>query len=148
MKLGYSLGIFAALLFVFPSISEARQGEPPRSCMRNGYFDCSIHGCQRYCIGGNNRHNGQRVNPAPPPVVRPAPATARRTRRRDASDSTGTRARRRDASDSSSTGSRTGACARRRDASDSTGARAYRRRRASSFEAGNQSRDQKIRTRK
>ena len=73
MKLGYSLGIFAALLFVFPSISEARQGEPPRSCMRNGYVDCSIHGCQRYCIGGNNRHNGQRVNPAPPPVVRPAP---------------------------------------------------------------------------
>ena len=73
MKLGYSLGIFAALLFVFPSISEARQGEPPRSCMRNGYFDCSIHGCQRYCNNGNNRHNGQRVNPAPPPVVRPAP---------------------------------------------------------------------------
>lgn len=73
MKLGYSLGIFAALLFVFPSISEARQGEPPRSCMRNGYVDCSIHGCQRYCNNGNNRHNGQRVNPAPPPVVRPAP---------------------------------------------------------------------------
>ena len=44
MKLGYSLGIFAALLFVFPSISEARQGEPPRSCMRNGYFDCSASG--------------------------------------------------------------------------------------------------------
>ena len=73
MKLGYSLGIFVALLFVFPSISEARQGEPPRSCMRNGYVDCSIHGCQRYCNNGNNRHNGQRVNPAPPPVVRPAP---------------------------------------------------------------------------
>lgn len=73
MKLGYSLGIFAALLFVFPSISEARQGEPPRSCMRNGYVDCSIHGCQRYCNNGNNRHNGHRVNPAPPPVVRPAP---------------------------------------------------------------------------
>ena len=73
MKLGYSLGILAALLFVFPSISEARQGEPPRSCMRNGYVDCSIHGCQRYCNNGNNRHNGHRVNPAPPPVVRPAP---------------------------------------------------------------------------
>ena len=73
MKLGYSLGIFATLLFVFPSISEARQGEPPRSCMRNGYVDCSIHGCQRYCNNGNNRHNGHRVNPAPPPVVRPAP---------------------------------------------------------------------------
>ena len=40
MKLGYSLGIFAALLFVFPSISEARQVEPPRCCMRNGYVDC------------------------------------------------------------------------------------------------------------
>lgn len=73
MKLGYSLGILSALLFVFPSISEARQGEPPRSCMRNGYVDCSIHGCQRYCNNGNNRHNGHRVNPAPPPVVRPAP---------------------------------------------------------------------------
>ena len=82
MRLGRSFGILAILLLMAPSISHARQNEPPRKCIVNGRIDCSRKGCARYC---NNVNVTWPVAPpavrpvppvAPPPAVRPVPPVA------------------------------------------------------------------------
>ena len=71
MRLGRSFGILAILLLMAPSISHARQNEPPRKCIVNGRIDCSRKECARYCNNGNVSW------PVAPPTVRPVPPTVR-----------------------------------------------------------------------